>query len=181
MVIDYEKQAEKRWGATDAYKEYKEKSKGRGTADNEKLQQDMMNIFAEFAKLNCAPADEPAQQLVAKLQGYITDNFYHCTNEILAGLGKMYVTDGEFKTNNDGYAGEAQRSLFQRQLILHRLIITNEKRTVTGGVKKKAMDCELHHIVQFKFPLPLIFYRDIIVYTNRVQRDCNYGIVGCLR
>ncbi|MBR1763396.1 MAG: TipAS antibiotic-recognition domain-containing protein [Eubacterium sp.] len=106
MVIDYEKQAAERWGATDAYKEYKEKRKERGTADNEKLQQDMMNIFAEFTKLDCAPADESAQELVAKLQSYITENFYTCTNEILAGLGKMYVTDSEFKNNIDGYAGE---------------------------------------------------------------------------
>ena len=103
---DYKSQAEERWGATDAYKEYKEKSKGRGTADNEKLQRNMMNIFAEFAKLDCEPADEPAQQLVAKLQKYITDNYYTCTDEILAGLGKMYVANNEFKTNIDGYAGE---------------------------------------------------------------------------
>ena len=105
MVIDYEQQAEERWGATDAYKEYKEKSKGRGTADNEKLQRDMMNIFTEFATLDCAPADEPAQDLVSKLQSYITENFYICTNEILAGLGKMYVADSEFKNNIDGHAG----------------------------------------------------------------------------
>lgn len=103
---DYEKQAEARWSDTSAYQEYKEKSKGRSAVDNEKLQQDMMNIFAEFAKLDCEPADESAQQLVTKLQSYITDNFYHCTDEILAGLGKMYVADNEFKTNIDGYAGE---------------------------------------------------------------------------
>ena len=103
---DYERQAETRWGDTAAYQEYKEKSKGRGAADNEKLQQGMMNIFTEFATLDCAPADEPAQQLVAKLQKYITDNYYTCTDEILAGLGKMYVADSEFKNNIDGYAGE---------------------------------------------------------------------------
>ena len=103
---DYELQGKKRWGDTAAYQEYKEKRKGRGVVDNEKLQRDMMNIFTEFATLDCAPADEPAQQLVAKLQSYITENFYTCTNEILSGLGKMYVAEGEFKTNIDGYAGE---------------------------------------------------------------------------
>lgn len=103
---DYEKRAKERWGATDAYKEYKEKSSGRSDADNKSIQEGLMDIFAEFASLDCEPADEPAQQLVAKLQQYITDNFYHCTNEILAGLGKMYVADNEFKTNIDGYAGE---------------------------------------------------------------------------
>jgi len=105
-LAEYEKKANERWGATDAYKEYKEKSKGRGAAENEKLQRNMMNIFTEFATLDCAPIDEPAQQLVAKLQSYITDNFYNCTVEILAGLGKMYAADSEFKTNIDSYAGE---------------------------------------------------------------------------
>ena len=103
---NYEKQAETRWGETAAYQEYREKSKGRGAEDNVKLQRDMMNIFAEFAKLDCKPADEHAQDLVRKLQDFITERFYLCTNEILAGLGKMYVADSEFKTNIDGYAGE---------------------------------------------------------------------------
>ena len=103
---DYEKQAEARWSDTSAYQEYKEKSNRRSDEDNQNIQDGLMNIFAEFASLDCAPADEPAQQLVAKLQSYITDNFYHCTNEILAGLGKMYIADSEFKNNIDGYAGE---------------------------------------------------------------------------
>ncbi|MBQ3904120.1 MAG: TipAS antibiotic-recognition domain-containing protein [Eubacterium sp.] len=104
--IDYKKRAEKRWGATDAYKEYKEKSSGRSDADNKNIQDGLMNIFVEFAKLDCKPADAPAQALVYKLQDYITEHFYTCTDEILAGLGKMYAADGEFKTNIDNAAGE---------------------------------------------------------------------------
>ncbi len=106
MVIDYEKQTEERWGATDAYKEYKEKSKRRSVADNDKIQHEMMLIFLEFAALDCSPTDEAAQKLVAKLQQFITDNYYNCTNEILDGLGKMYAAEGEFKTNIDAFAGE---------------------------------------------------------------------------
>jgi len=106
MKLNHEKQAGERWGATNAYKEYKEKSNGRSEADNKNIQDGLMNIFSEFASLDCAPDDEPAQQLVAKLQRYITDNFYHCTDEIFAGLGKMYVADGEFRTNIDSFAGE---------------------------------------------------------------------------
>ena len=103
---NYTKQTAERWGATDAYKEYKEKSSGRSDADNKHIQEGLMNIFAEFASLDCAPADEAVQQLVAKLQKYITDNYYTCTDEILAGLGKMYVADNEFKNNIDDYVGE---------------------------------------------------------------------------
>lgn len=44
-----------------------------------------------------------AQTLVIKLQTHITDNYYTCTNEILAGLGEMYVADERFKNNIDKY------------------------------------------------------------------------------
>ena len=40
-----------------------------------------------------------AEELVAKLQAHITANYYTCTDEILAGLGKMYVADERFKKN----------------------------------------------------------------------------------
>ena len=106
MSNNYEKQAEARWGETDAYQEFREKSKKRSAADNDAILQGMMNIFCEFAELNCSPSDYAAQELVKKLQDYITEHFYSCTDEIFAGLGKMYVADGEFKTNIDNFAGE---------------------------------------------------------------------------
>ena len=42
---------------------------------------------------------------LTKLQVYITENYYTCTDEILAGLGKMYVADERFKKNIDKYGG----------------------------------------------------------------------------
>ena len=66
----------------------------------------MMAIFADFAacKASGASADSAeAQALVAKLQAHITANYYTCTDEILAGLGKMYVADERFKKNIDKY------------------------------------------------------------------------------
>ena len=65
-----------------------------------------MAIFAEFAvcKQSGAEVDSnEAQALVAKLQMHITENYYTCTDEILAGLGKMYVADERFKKNIDKY------------------------------------------------------------------------------
>ena len=38
---------------------------------------------------------------MAKPQAHITANYYTCTNEILAGLGKMYIADERFKKNID--------------------------------------------------------------------------------
>ena len=66
----------------------------------------MMAIFAEFAacKESGASADSSeAQALVAKLQAHITENYYPCTDQILSGLGQMYVADERFKINIDKY------------------------------------------------------------------------------
>ena len=102
----YEDEVKQRWGTTDAYKESQTK-----TADYSKdkwngVLAGMNGIFAEFANCkNCgeSAADETAQRLVRKLQDYITANFYHCTDEILAGLGQMYVCDERFKNNIDSH------------------------------------------------------------------------------
>ena len=60
--------------------------------------------FSSFIKLNNIWLYfTEAQALVAKLQAHITENYYTCTDEILAGLGKMYVADERFKKNIDKY------------------------------------------------------------------------------
>ena len=41
---------------------------------------------------------------MAALQNHITENYYHCTREILFGLGQMYVADERFKNNIDKHA-----------------------------------------------------------------------------
>ncbi len=101
---NYELEVKERWGKTDTYKEYTEKTvhytKDKWQAVNDGL----MVIFAKFAECmnngNTADLDE-AQALVKELQTYITENYYTCTNQILAGLGQMYVTDERFKNSID--------------------------------------------------------------------------------
>lgn len=66
----------------------------------------MNGIFAEFAeckKRGERADDDAAQRLVKTLQDYITANFYHCTKQILAGLGQMYIGDERFKSNIDSH------------------------------------------------------------------------------
>ena len=55
--------------------------------------------------LTSAAAPE-AQAAIRKLQQFITDHFYTCTPEILAGLGEMYVADDRFRQNIDKAGGE---------------------------------------------------------------------------
>ena len=74
---------------------------------DQNIVQGLMDIFAEFGAIKGAdPASAEAQALVKKLQEYITQHFYNCTNEILSGLGKMYAGGGDFTKNIDSYGGE---------------------------------------------------------------------------
>ena len=103
---NYSAEARDRWGDTSAYREHKEKTKHYTKEKWAEANDGLMAIFAEFAfcKQNGASADSnEAQALVVKLQAHITANYYTCTDEILAGLGKMYVADERFKKNIDKY------------------------------------------------------------------------------
>ena len=102
----YKAEAQERWGNTEAYKEHAGKTKHYGKDRWSALAADMDALFGEFAccmKNGEAPDGEMAQSLVKKLQDHITQNYYTCTDEILAGLGKMYVADERFKKNIDKY------------------------------------------------------------------------------
>ena len=103
---NYENEARERWGNTAAYHEHKQKTKNYTKEDWARANDGLTAIFAEFAmcKNNGASANSAeVQELVAKLQAYITDSYYTCTDEILSGLGKMYVADERFKNNIDKY------------------------------------------------------------------------------
>ena len=76
-----------------------------------------MKIFAEFGAIReTDPASEDAQALVKKLQDYITEHFYTCTDGILKGLGRMYACGGDFTKNIDGYGGEGTAEFARRAI-----------------------------------------------------------------
>ena len=106
MIKNYKDEARSRWSATDAYREHEQKTKNYTKEKWADANDGLMAIFAEFAECKDSGASTDsaeAQALVTKLQAYITANYYTCTNEILAGLGKMYVADERFKKNIDKY------------------------------------------------------------------------------
>ena len=101
---NYENEVCSRWGATAAYREHEQKTKNytkeKWNAVNERL----MSLFSEFSACKNSGLNEDSvevQALVAKLQAHITANYYTCTDEILSGLGKMYIADERFKNNID--------------------------------------------------------------------------------
>ena len=105
-TIGYKTEVCERWGDTSAYREHEQKTKNYTKEKWAEANDGLMAIFAEFSacKDSGVSADSAeAQTLVAKLQAHITANYYTCTDEILAGLGKIYVADERFKKNIDKY------------------------------------------------------------------------------
>ena len=106
MHEKYEKEAYERWGDTSAYREHEKKTKNYTKEKWTTASDGLMAIFAEFSVLKNGGASADSAEsraLVVKLQAHITANYYTCTNEILAGFGKMYVADERFKQNIDKY------------------------------------------------------------------------------
>ena len=106
MDKEYITEARSRWGNTDAYREHEQKTKNYTKEKWTEANDGLMAIFAEFAACKDSGASVDSaevQALVAKLQAHITENYYTCNDEILAGLGKMYVADERFKKNIDKY------------------------------------------------------------------------------
>ena len=102
----YPTESSSRWGNTDAYREHEKKTKNYTKEKWVEVNDGLMAFFAEFAECKNREYDvnlPEVQSLVGKLQDYITENYYTCRGEILAGLGKMYVADERFKKNIDKY------------------------------------------------------------------------------
>ena len=103
----YAAEARKRWGKTDAYKEFEQKTAGQSQEQQNAAGDGLMAIFARMGAIRTAdPASAEAQKLVKELQNYITEHYYTCTNQILRGLGMMYIAGDEMTENIDKAGGE---------------------------------------------------------------------------
>ena len=104
---EYSKKAKEQWGQTPEYKEFSEKSKNWTKEYESSLMADLSRIFEEFGPMiSKNPASAEVQAQVKKIQDFITENMYKCTDEILYGLGKMYAGGGEFTENIDKMGGK---------------------------------------------------------------------------
>ena len=101
----YAAEARKSWGGTKEYKEFEEKNIS--AEEHKELAGRMMAIFAEFGAVkDGAPDSAEAAAIVKKLQDFISAHYYKCSDEVLAGLGKMYGSGGDFTSNINAAAGD---------------------------------------------------------------------------
>ena len=100
----YAEEAKSRWGNTDAYRESTKRAAQWTEADKKRMEAESGEIFSGFAALvGTDPADERVQALVARWKAFISQSYYDCTDEILAGLGQMYIADERFTKNIDKF------------------------------------------------------------------------------
>lgn len=119
-IDEYAAQAKASWGETPEYREYEQKSKGRTPNQQQAINSQMMNIFAEFGKIRHEePSVEEAQKLAGKLQDFITENFYTCSKEILASLGRMYAGGGAFTDSIDNVGGVGTAEFAHRAIEIY--------------------------------------------------------------
>ena len=100
----YEVEAKRRWGETDQYKEYAQKTANHSADKKQETNAGLMDVFVKFAeckKSDFAPDSDEAKALVEELKAYLTQNYYACTDQMLGVLGQMYVGDARFKNNID--------------------------------------------------------------------------------
>lgn len=116
----YAQEVRERWGSTQAYAEYEQKRKGRTDEELKTAADRMLALFAEMGSLrDRSPDGREVQEKIGELQAFITENYYHCTDEILDGLGKMYVGDERMKHNIDQAGGEGTAEFVSRAVAVY--------------------------------------------------------------
>lgn len=106
-IEHYKAEAKAKWGKTQAYQDYTKKTATQSEDEQKEIANRLLGVFSELGSLrHLAPATKEVQEKISVLQKFITDNYYVCTNEILSGLGQMYVDDERFKKNIDSAGGD---------------------------------------------------------------------------
>lgn len=119
-IKQYEEEVRERWGGTKAYDEYQRKAKGRTDAEQAEIGSRLMEQFAGIGKLRQgSPADEAVQEKIAAVQAFITEHYYQCKDEILRGLGGMYVDDERMRRNIDKAGGEGTAAFVSQAIAVY--------------------------------------------------------------
>ncbi len=126
----YKEEVKAKWGKTEAYHEYAQK----GDCDYGEIADQLMLLFAETGALrDMSPDDAEVQEKICALQRFLTEHYYNCTNEILSGLGQLYVKDERFRKNIDKAAVKGLLHLQRRRFGF----IVRESAEIYGSINRR--------------------------------------------
>lgn len=113
----YRDETIERWGSTPEYREFshlysKKNQEERGTQWNDFLtySQDFFERLAEYESES--PVADAVQTSISEWQDYLSEHFYHCTNEMLLNLGILYEFDERFSAYINRFGSEHLASFF---------------------------------------------------------------------
>ncbi len=119
-IEKYEAEVKARWGNTKAYQEYREKDIARNKDSHDKLANQLMTMFSKLGELKrLTPDADEVQKKISALQQFITNHYYVCTDEILCGLGEMYVCDERFRNSIDKAGGEGTADFVKQAIAIY--------------------------------------------------------------
>ena len=120
QIEQYSEEVKKKWGSTKVYEEYEQKIKEKSDEECSMIANQLLCLFAEMGSLRkCSPQEKEVQEKIKELQAFITENYYTCTNEILNGLGQMYVCDERMKQNIDKAGGDGTAEFVKQAICIY--------------------------------------------------------------
>ncbi len=106
-VEEYAAEAEQKWGETEAWAQSQQRTRAMTKEDWLRVRAEGEEVERRFAEALVAgvPADsEQAMDLAEEHRQQISRNFYDCSPEMHAGLGRMYVEDERFTAHYERIA-----------------------------------------------------------------------------
>ena len=115
----YAEEVKAKWGNTAAYAQSKEKTDKYTKGNWKHITNKTNEIMKKFSEnVGKPPQSKEVQDLVEEWRNFITESYYDCTNEILSGLGQMYVMDERFRKNIDKF-GEGTAELISNAIKIY--------------------------------------------------------------
>jgi DNA-binding transcriptional MerR regulator len=96
---EYEQEAEERWGDTEAWSQSQARTRSYTKEDWVRVQAEGEQVearMAEALRAGVAPDSPQAMDLAEEARQQISRNFYDCSPQMHAGIGRMYVEDERF-------------------------------------------------------------------------------------
>ncbi len=119
-IEQYKAEAKARWGNTQAYQDFSQRVATQSQEEQNEIANQLSGQFSGLGALrHLPPAAEEVQEKIAALQKFITDHYYVCTDEILQGLGQMYVGDERFRKNIDRAGGDGTAAFVQQAISVY--------------------------------------------------------------
>lgn len=121
-VDEYTAQAKASWGDTAEWTEFEQKSARRTAGEEEALGAELMALFKPFGRMaleGADPAGEEARAQAGRIQNFISEHYYRCSDEVFAQLGQMYGAGGDFTRNINDTAGEGAAEFAAKAVAAH--------------------------------------------------------------